>query len=363
MASLLVLQLLMATSSPEVPRGVWLIERPGWQRQESALLQALRIYTSDLRVTVSLKHNDVRGNTPAAELRVAHAQCSPKVSLVAWFADDEKGPVLRILHCSTLLLDEVPCPPRMRSENFAQTLALKIRGFLAQEPEAGIGGKTHDELSGLDAATADGGTAILRPDLTLAQLHLAEQAAATLPTHSSDWAGAPPPQLGIEIGLAYLVGTMADWAEWHQGVLARLGLALPLHSMAIELDGSLTTAVVREDRRFRVSLAEIPIGLSLSLRWLRRRWTLSCGPRVSLHIFHAETSSPDGRQGESWRIAIGLGAREEIRYDAWGRFGLTMALTNEVTLPRKEFTLAGHDLAETGLFQWTISTGAVYRFY
>jgi hypothetical protein len=369
--TLLVLQLLTATSSPDVHHSVWVIERPGWQRQESALLEALRIYTSDLKAAITLKPDDARGNTLDAQLRAARDQCSSRVSMVVWFTGDGKNPVLQILHCATLSPDQLPCPRHLSVESLAQTLALKIRALLAQEPDLSLGdetsgtdGKAGDDLSTLEAALDAAVSTSGKPGDEVAEVQGSERVTTAVPSRpfgsSTD---APSVRFGIEIGLAYLVSSTADWAGVHQGGSVRVGVVLPRHHLAIELDGVLTTAVVSEATGFRTSLDEFPLGLALSRRWQRGKWVLSCGPRISVHFVHAQATSPDGRQGESWRTSVGLGAIELVRYDGWGPIGLFASLTNEIVLPRIKFTVAGQEMAGSGFFQGAILAGVVYRFF
>ena len=370
MGSLLILQLLMATPSPGVHRSVWLIERPGWQRQESALIEALRIYTGDLKVAITLKVDDAKGYTPAAQLRAAQDQCSSKISMVAWFAGDAKEPVLQVLHCATLFVDRLPCPGRFSIESYAQTLALKMRALLAQEPEIKIGDETsesdeeeeEDELSTLGAAVGDETTG--KPGLELAASRsdgdLANPSASRPSDHSIEVDRAQP---GIEIGLAYLLATTANLDGLRQGGSLRLGLALPRYRLAIELDSALSTPVERDANGTRVSLTEIPLGLSMSFRWQRGRWMLSCGPRFSLQISEAEATSPDRRRGAGSENSFGLGAIEQIRYDVWGQVGLNVSISNEIMLPRRRFTVAGQQVAGSGFFQGAVTAGAVYRFF
>jgi hypothetical protein len=368
--ALLVLQLLTATSSSHVQRSVWLVERPGWQRQESALLEALRIYTSDLRAAITLKPDDAKGNTPAAQLRAAQDQCSSRVSMVVWFAGDAKEPVLQILHCATLFVDQLPCPRHLSVESLAQTLALKIRALLAQEPELRIGDETSEEDAGeihgraTSAALAgDGGATAGNPGDELPEVQGREDP-SILPSRHATGSGAPPPApLGLEIGLAYMVGSTADWAGVHQGGSVRVGMVLPRYHWAIELDGVLTTAVVREDTGQRTSLDEFPVGLTLSRRWRHGMWMVSCGPRVSMHFVHAEATSSRGEWGTSWRTSVGLGASELVRYDGWGPIGLFASLANEIVLPRRKFTVAGQEIADSGFFQVAVLAGVVYRFF
>jgi hypothetical protein len=354
--TLLVLQLLTATSPLDVHHSVWVIERPGWQRQESALLEALRIYTSDLKAAITLKHDDARGNTAAGQLRAAQDRCSSRVSMVVWFTGDAKNPVLQILHCATLSPDQLPCPRHFPSSRLRKPWRSR---FARCSPRSRIlvGG---DERTSDDAASRPG-----KPgNEVAAEVQGSERATAALPSRpfgsSSD---APSVRLGIEIGLAYLVGSTADWAGVHQGGSLRVGVVLPRYHLAIELDGVLTTAVVSEDTSHSTSLDEFPIGIALSRRWQRGRWVLSCGPRLSVHFVHAQATSPEGRQGESWRTSVGLGASELVRYDGWGPIGLFASLTNEIVLPRRKFTVAGQEMAGSGFFQGAILAGVVYRFF
>ena len=369
------LHLLMATPSPGVHRSVWLLQRPGWQHQESALLEALRIYTGDLKVAIALKVDEAKGTTPAAQLRAAQDQCSSKISMVVWFADDAKEPALQVLHCATLFVDQLPCPRRFSMESYAQTLALKIRALLAQEPEIKTGNATstqgkEDEEDEEDVepstlqATPDVATETTgHPGSVLAKSNADNDAAEALAARPSSYSvGAATPQPGIEIGLSYLLATTADWEGLRQGGALRLGLVLPRYRLAIELDSALTTPAVWNSNGTRVSLTEIPLGLSLSFRWQRGSWMLSCGPRFSMHIAEAEASSPNGRRGAGSENSVGLGASEQIRYNVWGKIGLNVSITNEIMLPRRRFTAAGQEVAGSGLFQGALTVGVVYRF-
>jgi hypothetical protein len=364
--ALLVLQLLTATSSPQVQRRVWLIERPGWQRQESALLEALRIYTSDLKAAITLKPDDAKGNTPVAQLRAAQDQCSSRVSMVAWFAGDAKEPVLQILHCATLFSDQLPCPRHLSIESLAQTLALKIRALLAQEPDLRIGGDTsetdadeNDGASTLAAAPDGGATTLGGLGDEPAAGQGGEDADSDLPSRH----GVPPAEPGLDIGLAYVVGSTADWSGVHQGAALWLAMSLPRYHLAIEVDGTLTTPVVRGDSGQHTSLDEFPVGLTLSRRWRRGRWMVSVGPRVSMHFVHTQATTAQGVWGTSWRTSVGLGASELLRYDGWGPIGLFASLTNEIVLPRRKFTVAGQEMMESGFFQGAVLAGVVYRFF
>jgi hypothetical protein len=272
-------------------------------------------------------------------------------------------------HCATLFTDQLPCPRHLSLESLAQTLALKIRALLAQEPDLRIG----DATSETDAAVNDvldlgglrGRLACRRLAMSRAMIWLSRDAeSAVLPSRPLAVPATPHP-----LGLA----SRSVWPTWSArrrtgrvctkgapcgSAWSCLGTIWPL-----KLDGVLTTAVVSEDTSHRTSLDEFPIGLALSRRWQRGRWVLSCGPRISVHFVHAEATSPDGRQGESWRTSVGLGASELLRYDGWGPIGLFASLTNEIVLPRRKFTVAGQEMAGSGFFQGAILAGVVYRFF
>ena len=90
---------------------------------------------------------------------------------------------------------------------------------------------------------------------------------------------------------------------------------------------------------------------------------VSCGPRVSVHFVHAEAIGSQGVWVKSWRTSVGLGASELLRYDGWGPIGLFAALTNEIVLPRRSFTVAGQEIEGSGFFQGAFLAGVVYRFF
>jgi len=365
--ALMFLHLLMTTPSPDAERAersLWLLERAGWQREETALLEALRIYTRDLHLAITFSMIPSEAETADAQREVARERCSSEVALVAWFSGDSRTPVLNLIHCASQVADELPAFPQNDLHLSAQTLALKIRGSLARETIDALGpasaGLARRPPSGPDAALPFdqdvAGTSARTNDPRPGSEGLAKRPAGPVP-------GVPMRSMeNLEVGLAYGVSSTANWEGAHQGVSLRVALSLASLPLAIEADATWGTAVDGRATDNQASLRDVPIGVALSRRWERRRWRFSCGPRLSLHLIQAEGSSPDGRNGAMLSYSAGFGTLEQVRYEFWGGLSLQAALIDEILVPRRRFTVDGHATAQAGFLQWGLFVGAVYRF-
>jgi hypothetical protein len=359
------------------PTNVWLMEQPGFKREESAFIQALRIYTGDLHVAVTLGGSDPGATTAAAQLRSAQDRCSPDIAIVAWFAD-AKAPVVRILRCATLSVDEVPHARQGNLEDWAQNLALKIRGLLDRDPSTRSQAETRFESPRLDGRTdsrvpdadsnpppldqssdKDDGT-IWKPRLTLSDLpDLDVVDAAPAQKVVSPPARAP---LGAELAFSYAIAGASDGAGLSQGAAMRLALALRRQDAAVELDGAWITSVTRRDSAGTVKVGDVPIGLGVVFHWRDGKWMLAYGPRLSVHVFQAETTTADGSRASSSGGIVGLGGSERLRYNAWERLGFELTLVNEL-LPWRNIAVGGREIAAAGWLEGALTAGAVYQFY
>jgi hypothetical protein len=337
--ALLIVHWLVAATTPAAEESVWLLERANWQREETALLEALRIYTRDLKVPITISAIPSQAETREDQRAVARTRCASDASIVVWFSGDSTTPGLLVLRCVSEKEYWLPLLPAEDLDLAAQTLALKIRGLLTEAAPGGAGGQA--------------GTSVAREPAPT-------QKAA--PKVGSETAVLVRRNLDIEVGLAYAFGAADAFSGLREGALLRLAVVSMRWPIALEVDGAVSTSVVSGAGGYRLTMSEIPIGVALSARMTLASWTLSCGPRVSLHLVQADGVSPDGRSGSTTNLSTGLGALEQVRYRASKAASLSLSLSNEAIVPRRRFTLDGRDRLDVGLFQWTLAAGVVLHF-
>jgi hypothetical protein len=237
-----------------------------------------------------------------------------------------------MFHCGQSVETKMRLVPVDDLDLAAQTLALKLRGVIAQMPDAPSRPSTKSKTPVDPATLAD------RP--------------APVP--------APNPW---ELGLGYsLLAASAD-SGLRQGATLRLGSSLGIWPVAIEADVTFATSMALGASGYRGSASDLPMGLGLSVRWNMSPWLLAAGPRASLHYVKANASSPDGREGRGSRFAVGVGAVGQMRYQAWKALGFAMALSSEVVMPRQRFTLDRNYPLDVGMWQWALTVGVVYSHY
>jgi hypothetical protein len=341
-STLCLLSLLLATAAPGTEKTVWLLEQTDWQREEAALLEALLMYTRDLRVpiTISMTPNEpdaAAGDTPATEtpedqVQTAQARCASGALLVLWFGGDRTAPSLSMVHCGQSTVTKMRLVPVDDLDLAAQTLALKLRGVIAQIPHEPSRPSTKSKPPADSSGLADKPAAVVAPN---------------------PW----------ELGLGYsLLAASAD-SGLRQGATLRLGSSLGRWPIAIEADATFATSMALGASGYRGSASDLPMGVGLSVRWDMSPWLLAAGPRASLHYVKANASSPDGREGQDSSFALGVGALGQMRYQAWKTLAFAMALSSEVVMPRQRFTLDRSYPLDVGMWQWALTVGVVYSHY
>ena len=343
-STLCLLFLLLATAAPGREKTVWLLEQTDWQREEAALLEALLMYTRDLRVPITISMTPTEPDpaaadapadaAPEAQVQTAQARCASGALLVLWFGGERTAPSLSVYHCGQSVETKMRLMPVDDLDLAAQTLALKLRGVVAQMP---------DEPS--------------RPST---------KSPAKIPGDSATLADRPAPVAAPnpwELGLGYsLLAASAD-SGLRQGATLRLGSSLGQWPVAIEADATFATSMALGASGYGGSASDLPMGLGLSVRWDMSPWLLAVGPRASLHYVKANASSPDGREGHASSFAVGLGALAQMRYQAWKTLGFATALSSEVVMPRQRFTLDRSYPLDVGMWQWALTFGVVYSHY
>jgi len=367
--ALLLVPWLLAVNPPVAEKSVWVLQGTGWQREETALLFALRIYTRDLKVPITISVLPSQGETHEDQRNGAESRCALDASLVVWFAGEEAAPHLCVLRCASGEEYQLPLLPPQDRELAAQTLALKIRGLLTDvaPAEVPIGDFTAASGRNSQAASDQSGSSSVSPDLGQglgAAASVANASPGGTPTGAGDHAsrldGATKQRPTVEGGLDWVYGVTNSFAKVRQGLLLRLAVVSRRLPLAAEMDGAVVTSITKGTAGYQMSVTESPItGIALSARLTRRWWTVSVGPRVSLHYISAEGYSPDGRAGSLATFAVGLGALERILFNASDTVSLALSVSNEVLVPHRRFTLDGRSEFDVGNFHWAASAGVV----
>jgi hypothetical protein len=366
---LLVLPCFLATHAPATEKSVWLLQGTGWQREETALLYSLRIYTRDLRIPITISVLPSQGETEEDQRDGAKSRCALGASLVAWFGGDEDGPHLRVLRCASGEEHQLPLVPPKDPELAAQTLALKLRGLLMEvtaadavddllasvaqpEPRAEPGTRESETRPGRAGEDPNEQDPAVHPRLSQAESRDEEGAKAARPARRQS----------VEAGLDWVYGVSSEFASVRQGLLLRLGVAFARLPLALEMDGAVVTSTTKKGVGYQLAVTESPIiGLTLSARLARRWWTVSLGPRVSMHYVSADGFGPGGRTGTTATVAVGLGAMERILLHVSDAVSFGLSLSNEALVPRQRFTLDGQTRFDVGSFHWMVSAGVVVR--
>lgn len=335
MPALCLLALLFAAATPEPARTVWLLEQPEWKREKAALIESLLIYTRDLRVpiTISMSPAELGAAQAAHEalVQAAERHCDAGALLVLWFGGDRQAPALSIYDCEDAYESTAPLVPADDLDVATQALALRLRGMVAQVPEP---------------PPAPPKTITPAPRAPDVQAHVQ-------PT--------PPPHTW-ELGVAgALLAASAD-SGLRPGVTVRAARIWANHSLALEVDATLSPAVTYDALGYHATVRDWPFGLALSFRTQIGSWVLSGGPRVSLHIIQAEGSFKDGRGGKSPGLAAGLGATGGVHYRIWRPLTVGLVITGELLIPRQHYSLDRNQGIDIGMSQIALAAGVVYSF-
>lgn len=347
---LALLLLLSATAAAAAPSRVLLLRRAIWSAEEAALLEALRIYTRDLGCAI------VTEAAPPERLDERHLDRAGArgrqagADVVAWFAEAEE---LRLfaLRLPSGDLQSTPVTPRRDLEVAAPTLALKLRAFLTREAPLADGP--------VEEARAEAAPAPRAPPRRAEGPGPAAPPGAALVTRPAPAGRRRAVQL--ELGLGYGLDLPTDVTWLRHGLVLRAGLALGRVPIAVLIDGALSTQPAVDVASYRVTINDVPIGVTVSARWVRSRVLLSAGPRASLHVLSAAAEGAGARGGQALRYAAGLGASAEVRYRVLPFLSLALSVLAEGTTPRQRFTVEGVEAADLGPFRFGASLGAMFQ--
>lgn len=314
--------------------GLLLLASPRFLDEERGLVEALRIYTRDLRVSVELGGN-LSG--PGAMAQAADLGARDGAALVVWFDGEGSAPSLFAYRVATGDLRVTPATPRDDRDLCAQTLALKLRALLVSRREDL---RDWSPAVGPAAADADPGAVAVRVD--------ASRRPASLPSR-------PSMPFELEAAAAWRFDLPSETDLGRHAALVRLGLALVRQPVDVTLDGGYAFRAQATATGRSSGVSDVPLGLGASLRLRRTRYQLSAGPRVAVHWLSVDTRTTDGRSASSSAMAAGLGGAMEARLRLGDRAALFVGAAAEALVPRHRFFV---DDAVVDLGAWLVQVGA-----
>ncbi len=386
---LLVLCVLLSFSQSALSdtKRILLLHHPAWRKEETALLEALRIYTRDLDgaiVSADAAGEKTQTGWNRALPSVAEQGKNASAMAVAWFIDDG-GLRFYTLLVATMDLQIMAVQPRDDLDVAAQTLALKLRAFLLQaseqmqsstsQPAGSIDGEPGSRRSAkedraiaphqaegaspasqdrTETTAADSVSTRPLPKSTTLLLS-SESTPAQLPSAK------PQRPIHVEVGFGYGLDVPVEPSWLRHQLVLRTALVLSRFPIAVELDGAVATQPSVDVSPYQVTIADSPIGLALSLRLVRPRFVLALGPRTSLHIIQAELGGAATPSGPFWRFSAGLGATAQGRIRLLRFMSLQLAVLAEGTVPRQKFTVGGVAAADLGSFRFGSSLGVLFE--
>lgn len=345
MSAAIILSFFLSVVAPSARPGLYFLERSQRQPAEGALLEALRIYTRDLDIPIILRRIPGSVKAAADQSLFAEGHCRSSAVLVLWF--EPEGTALHIWHCAKGRESTLPFPPEDELSITVQTLALKVRGLVAE---------SFTKQPSQDSPPDDS-----RESPTTATPPAAASVSSEVVKSQPPFETKPPPQArGVEAGMAFFMGTTSSRSGFRQGLAFGLGLVSLTWPIALEFEGVLLERVIRRQGGYWIATRALPFTLSLSFRSIRSPWTLSIGPRIGLHYQSTEGHSEDGRSGAAQSVSLVLGLGEQLRLAIWRGFSLTGMLGQTVLFPQQRFALDGQNRLQIGRFQWSACLGVLY---
>ena len=359
---------------------------------ESALLDALRVYTRDLGCEV------VAGRAPPPEpspMELGRADARGRAAgatMVVWIGRVDGNPVLYALRVAGGPLHRTPLAGRAGGDPalVARTLALKVRALYSRPPAERTAEWTQVNVAvgppvktGLDdeaqhvapapgpAATAPATVSPAQPPATVPGGRPASSMSSG-PAVSAERGRLAPDRrtsTGIEVGAAGagVLGLPSDPRWVSGGASVRLALLLPDLPIAVELDAWPTVRLGVEVANTRTDTWDVPVGLAATWRWGRGRWVGALGPRISVHAVHASVVRSGRRSESSTAAGAGLGLIAQGRVAIARGWSFALIVGGEVLLPRTEFVdeaqraeRAPLRLADPGQLQLFASLGVVW---
>jgi hypothetical protein len=345
--------LALLTSVAQAEPVTVLVLRAGLADEETAVVQALRIYTADLGARVEVAGDAPATLAPDAVGRMADQARSAGATFVAWAHRQDGSRVLYLFAVETRDLRETAVEP-VGLASATEALALKVRALLtvshggsstpAAEPTPPVVASPPATPPG---AARPGGSPADRPQADVAVTR-------------------PPPSARARVGSWSWLGIGASYGLWvpSQTRWLRHGIRLALEARpgATRWSGYLDVALTSRPEETvggdTVSLRDVPFGLGAVSRWQGRVAGVAIGPRASLHVLDVTGDPPGPASGTTRRFSAGIGGLAAVDVPLVPHLRAFWTVSAELVVPAREFTVQGRPAAETGSFLLATTVGA-----
>jgi len=299
---------------------------------ESAVLDAVAIYTRDLAVMVRVRPGPPAALTPTALGGAVATAQADGADVVFWCAVTADGVTLYAVSLAggAPQLHEAPVPAATSADG-PRAIALKLRAIIT------------------GAATLD--PTVRRPPIPIPREPPAASRPAAERSIRTEPVGASRPAPGparFRLGSGYWLTTPLTSAD-----LLRQGLAVEGAVRAgatIELTGALEVMTRPSVTNVAGVTTVTDLPLRIGARWMirRGRTAVGLGPIVSLHFLFASAVDAEGRIGEATDVAAGLGGGAVARLRLTEQVSVEVRALVERLLPRTRFLIGGTPALDDG---------------
>jgi hypothetical protein len=354
MLRLIVLAGVMAGEAAPAPTQtiLWLGARAPVALDEAALLQAVAVYTRDLRIAVrseagTLELPPVRTTATAAQVVARLHEVGARLAFWCEAGIATGDIVLYTVDDRGAIEAHAISSPGLAGPELNRAVALKLRSVLAGTEPPPL-----PEVAGAPAGAAADRAPPPVAGATASNVHAvpinSSATAAPTPTPESPennqrqlavrhLSGAIGYRLAIPTGEAPLRQALAVEGSWAFGRRFEITLGSELAPSA---NGDVVTG--------RVSLFDLPI--RIGARWIRpgRRLWLGAGAFGAVHLLSARATNPAGDADDTFTAAPGLGAEALARIPLTAAVAGELRLFAETTAPRSVFWVGGTPAIELG---------------
>jgi hypothetical protein len=151
----------------------------------------------------------------------------------------------------------------------------------------------------------------------------------------------------VTLRVGYDVAAPIDETWVSQGLMLSAEARLGATELVAHLDGVLTRTSAVNGGEVTGHIRDTPFGLAIARRWSGPRLSLAVGPRAGLHVIDVGAAAGTDVSGGSRQFSGGLGLWSSVDLTLVGPFSLWLGASAEVLLPGRRFTLAGTAVAHT----------------
>jgi len=356
----------------------------GLSAADRRLIEALRVYTSDVGCRVVLSGATPPDADSGALSRIERLARTENAEIVVWTSRRSDGGLA--FYLLTVRDRDVRATDiaALGTSRAADSVALKIRSLLsspaspATAPAPPPGGRGSQATAAAAPATetaAPSGTGPATEGRTATNEPAEREppsAPAARPEEPRETADRPTsvetqvveskarePERPLRetswvaLRVGYDVAAPVDDTWVRQGLMVSADARLGETAFVAHLDAVITRTSAVDGGEVRGHLRDTPFGLALARRWSGSRLSIAAGPRVGLHVIDvgaaSRTDVTDGTdvRGDTRRFSGGLGVWSAVELVVTRRLSLWLGASAEALLPARRFTLAGTGVVHT----------------